>query len=151
MQATVNKKFSTSANPLISNFSSSSLITPRITELSSFTMANPDLSSSRIPKRCIYPKKLGMKRYKNISLEFCVCADGTFVPPMLVWPSVRDDQIYKDQTKHLGIWIKYQKTGYVNKYIFQYYCCNILIPSILQKRIDSGRNNSRSLLILDNR
>jgi hypothetical protein len=52
-----------------------------------------------------------MKRMKNITLEFYMCADGTYISPMLLWPSVRDDEIYKNESKHQNIWIKHEKKG----------------------------------------
>jgi hypothetical protein len=82
-------------------------------------------------------------------LEFCICGDGTYIAPLVIWPTVRDDRIYKDSTKHRGIWIKYNKSGFISKDLFEFYCLNILIPTIIQKRKDAGKENCRSLLLLD--
>jgi hypothetical protein len=68
---------------------------------------------------------------------------------MVIWPSKRDDPVFKNFTKQNNIWICHHKTGFITTDLFEYYVLNILIPFIIQKRLDSGRSNSRSLLFLD--
>lgn len=109
------------------------------------------LSIKENKSKVIIEKDLKEQRVKarnnlneHITFGLTVCADGSFLPPLVILP-IKNYENYKNIFDK-GTMFKYSDSGWINQKIFEEYLKEHFIPFVENKR---GSSNSPVLLILD--
>lgn len=92
------------------------------------------------------------RKSKRSTLVHCICADGTYIKPLVIIPRKTLDNIILKRLCCNNVMIKFQEKGFNNTELMKLWLTEIFLPVILEKwEIEHKRSgfNGKAVLILD--